>query len=384
MRGRISLQNAIAYLDPSCKRQPAFALRTSENDRVYLIVADTVESAQAWIDKIREVVTAAHVQVTVQDFDLLRVIGKGAYGKVTLVRFVRNQQLFAMKSLSKQRLVEYDLIGRTETERNVLMRANHPFIVSARWSFQTERKIFLIMDYVPGGELFNRLRKKGHIREPDVRLYAAELVLAIDYLHSIGVIHRDLKPENILVDERGHLRITDFGLVKEKMLGGATTQTFCGTPEYIAPEVIANRPYDHMCDWWSLGILIYELLSGVPPFIEQNMNKLYRMILRDEMVFTPSFTPNAVSLIRGLCTKRPNERLGFGGAHEIKQHPFFTGIAWDQILEKSVAMPWKPTIASGTDTSMFDASLTAQIPEISDDGDVPEEARYIRGFSQVK
>jgi serine/threonine protein kinase len=381
LKGTIPMQEAIAYPDADCKRQPAFSIRIGSSNRVYQIVTDNEQSRQAWIDKIREVVTSVHVKVTIADFTLIRVLGRGAYGKVTLVRFNRTGQLFAMKSLSKRQLVQYDLIGRTKAERDVLMKASHPFIVSARWSFQTDAKVFLIMDYVAGGELFGRLRVERKFTEERTRVYTAQLVLAIDYLHCIEVIHRDLKPENILVDDAGYLRITDFGLVKVKMTADATTQTFCGTPEYIAPELIENKPYNHMCDWWSLGILVFEMLSGVPPFYDKNMNKLYRMIVRDEMKFPAGFSPTATALIRALCTKNPHERLGSNGTDEIKSHPFFDGIPWDDILEKNLKMEWVPAITHETDTSLFDAEYTGMEAEVSGDEEVPEDAKYIRGFS---
>jgi serine/threonine protein kinase len=382
VKGTIPLQTAIAYIDAKCKRQPAFSVRIGATDRVWQIVTDSPESAKEWVAKVREVVTAVHVKVTVSDFQLLKTIGRGAYGKVMLVRFTRTGQLFAMKTLSKAKLIQYDLIGRTQAERNVLMRAGHPFIVSARWSFQTEKKVFFIMDYVPGGELFDRLRREGKFTEDRTKVYVAELFLAISYLHEIGVIHRDLKPENILVDESGHLRITDFGLVKEKMTEGAVTQTFCGTPEYIAPEVIQNKPYDHMCDFWSLGILMYEMLYGSPTFVDPNMNKVYRMILHNEIEFRPGPSTRAIGLMRGLCQKAPEQRLGVGGVEAIKNHAFFAGLDWDQILQKSIKMEWVPTIRSATDTRCFDADITAEPAVVSDDDTQVEGQRvHIRNFS---
>lgn len=357
-------------------------MRIERTDRIWQIVTDTPDSAKEWVAKVREVVTAVHVKVTVSDFQLLKTLGRGAYGKVLLVRFVRTGQLFAMKTLSKSKLVQYDLIGRTEAERNVLMRANHPFIVSARWSFQTDKKVFFIMDYVPGGELFDRLRTERKFTEERTKIYVAELFLAITYLHDIGVIHRDLKPENILVDEGGHLRITDFGLVKEKMTDGAVTQTFCGTPEYIAPEVIENKPYDHMCDYWSLGILMYEMLYGAPPFTDQNMNKVYRMILHNDIDFRPGPSTRAVGLIRGLCQKSPDQRLGVGGIDEIKNHAFFAGLDWEQVLQKTLKMEWVPVIRSETDTSLFNPDITAEPAMVSDDETpVDQQSVHIRNFS---
>jgi hypothetical protein len=337
LKGTILLNAAIAFIHSECKRQPAFGITVS--NRTYEISTDTQELAAAWVNKIREVISAVHSKVTVSDFENIKLLGRGSYGKVFLVRFIRTGQLFAMKTLSKKKLVNFDLIGRTEAERNVLIRANHPFLVSARWSFQSESKAFLVMDYVAGGDLGARLAKEGRFDEERTRIYAAELILAISYLHEIGVIHRDLTPGNILLDDGGHVRIADFGFVKEKM-NGQTTETFCGTPQYIAPEIIGNKPYNHMCDWWSLGILIFEMLYSKPPWHDPNVNSIFKSILYGEIKFPPEANQEAVSLVRGFCVKDPGKRLGVNGIHEIQVHPFFAGLDWAVVLEKHTDLKW--------------------------------------------
>ena len=368
LKGTIDILTSTAAVDPTCKKQPALAVKTPK--RTYHIVCDTAVEVKNWVKAIEMARTEGSQKdkhVSLDDFEIIKILGRGAYGKVRLVRHKGTKKVYAMKSLSKKKLAEFDLVGRTKTERDVLISANHPFIVSARYTFTDDVKVYLVLDFVPGGELFQRLKEEGKFSEARTKVYAAQLVLAIMYLHSIGVMHRDLKPENILVDTDGYLKLTDFGLVKEKMDADAQTQTFCGTPEYIAPEMIEGRKYNFMVDWWSLGILIYEMLYGIPPFFDTNVNVMYRQIISREIEFPPEASENARSLISGLCDKLPERRLGSGelGEEEIKQHPFFEGIDWNMILERQVEMEWKPTIKSDDDVRQFDAMFTAEDPNIS-------------------
>lgn len=368
LMGTIDITISKAYVDPNFKRQPALAVETPK--RIYHIVCDTPQAVTTWVHAI-EMAQKGRAEpeqpITLDDFQIIKTLGRGAYGKVRLVRHKATNQVYAMKSMSKKKLAEFDLIGRTKTERDVLISANHPFIVSARYAFQDDVKVYLVLDFVPGGELFQRLKEEGRFTEERTRVYVAQLVLAIQYLHSIGVVHRDLKPENVLVDRDGYLKLTDFGLVKEKMDGGAKTQTFCGTPEYIAPEMVEGRRYNCMVDWWSLGILMYEMLCGAPPFFDTNVNVMYRQIISREIEVPVDVSENARDLILRLCDKMPERRIGAGelGEEEIKQHPFFESVAWEKILEKQVEMPWKPTIANDEDVRQFDEMFTGQNPNIS-------------------
>lgn len=340
----------------------------------------------AWIKVLKNVIEEKPESAAenIDSFEILKVLGKGAYGKVQLVRLKRTGEIFAMKSLSKQFLAEYQLVERTLTERNVLLAANHPFIVSARYTFQTETKIFMVLDYVPGGELFTRLREEHRFEEDRARLYAAMLILGIDYLHSIGVIHRDLKPENILFDADGYIKLTDFGLVKERMGANDSTRTFCGTPEYIAPEMIAGQPYGQGVDWWACGTLIYEMLFGIPPFYDTNANVMYRQIVSSDVEFPERASAAAADLIRGLLRKDPAERLGARGADEIKAHAFFEGVPWKALLRREVPMPWRPALRNTTDTSAFDPEFTAETPKLTyeDPGLVGSSVqRRLEGFT---
>jgi serine/threonine protein kinase len=385
-QGAIDVTNAIVYIDETCKRQPAFAVKLP--NRIYQISVDHLEDAEVWIKQILNQIRAIHNKVDLTQFVVIKVLGRGGYGKVSLVRYTETGEIFAMKSLSKTKLAQNHLVARTITERNVLLKANHPFIVGARFAFQTDTKVLFMMDYVQGGELFQRLRVEHHFDEARTKLYTAQLVLAIEYLHSIGVIHRDLKPENILVDRFGNLKITDFGLVKENMSSTERTSTFCGTPEYVAPEMVDGRAYSMSVDWWSLGILIYEMLYGRPPFSRSNVAKIYAAIVHDQIRFpTDPEYPDAVDLIRALCTKNPARRLGnTNDATEVKAHHWFEGIDWVAVKELTVEMPWKPAIRSDVDVSQFDREFTdeAAVLTAEDAAAVPKEANdQLTGFTAV-
>ena len=387
--GRINIKETENIdIDPKSKHQNVIIIKDPK--RLHHILFPTAQEAQEWLKELITVKKGAKkVDVKITDFTVLKVIGRGTYGKVQLVRYNGDNQIYALKSLSKRLLAQYDLIGRTLTERNTLIRANHPFLTAARYSFQSDTKLFLVLEYVPGGELFARLREERKFPEHRVKLYVAQLTLAIGYLHSLGIIHRDLKPENILVDKDGYLKLTDFGLVKEKMDGSdAKTSTFCGTPDYIAPEMILSKPYNKSVDWWSLGILTYEMLYGYPPFYNSNTNAMYRSILNDPLVFPKGGSCDAVDFISRLLERDPARRLGSGPGKvdEVKAHPFFDGIDWKQLLLKAIPMDWKPDLSGATDTSQFDKEFTQEQPVVSyENPDLisSETQKLLEGFSML-
>jgi serine/threonine protein kinase len=266
-----------------------------------------------------------------------------------------------MKTMEKKLLEETEQVQATLVEKNVLLTLNHPFLVGAHATFQSPQNIYMVIDYVPGGELFKRLQDDGKFSESRARLYTAEIALGLGFLHSKGFIYRDLKPENILVDAGGHLRITDFGLVKGSMSTSAsTTTTFCGTPEYIAPEMLQQQPYTKAVDWWSLGILVFEMLSGLPPFYDENTNKMYRMILQDDINYPAGISAAAKDFIGALLDRNAGTRLGAGDAdvEELKGHAFFDGLKWADIEAKKIKPEWVPDIKGEGDTHLFDAEFT--------------------------
>ncbi|KND04928.1 AGC/AKT protein kinase [Spizellomyces punctatus DAOM BR117] len=302
--------------------------------------------------------------LTAADFELLKVVGKGSFGKVLQVRKKDTGRIYAMKVLVKKDIVERQEIAHTLSERNVLIQATSPFLVGLKFSFQTPEKLYLVLDYMNGGELFYHLQKETAFSEERAKFYTCELVLALEHLHKYNIVYRDLKPENILLDSTGHIALTDFGLCKENLSFNDTTNTFCGTAEYLAPEVLTGQGYGKAVDWWSLGILFYEMTTGLPPFYSENTNLMYKKILHNQLLFPPGFSEKAQSLVRGLLERDPRKRLGGGpeDAAEIRRHPFFSNIEWDKLLKKQVTPPFKPKVESETDTSNFDPAFTDSIP----------------------
>lgn len=246
-----------------------------------------------------------------------------------------------MKVLSKKLLIEQDEVAHTLSERNVLVQSiNSPFIINLKFSFQTNSHLFLVMDYISNGDLFNHLQRHRKLNEHSARFYIAELVCALEDIHAQNVVYRDLKPENILLDGQGHIALTDFGLCKELKKGETSTNTFCGTNEYLAPEMVLKKSYDKSVDWWALGVLLYELLTGDVPFHSVHLDVLYRRILKQPLSFPSYLSDQAVDLLEQLLNRDPKLRLGSKrGAMEIKQHPFFKGISWNSVAKKQIPPP---------------------------------------------
>uniref|UniRef100_A0A2K5EYQ8 Ribosomal protein S6 kinase n=2 Tax=Aotus nancymaae TaxID=37293 RepID=A0A2K5EYQ8_AOTNA len=319
-------------------------------------------------------------------FELLKVLGQGSYGKVFRVRKVKDAgQLYAMKVLKKATLKVRDRV-RSKMERDILAEVNHPFIVKLHYAFQTEGKLYLILDFLRGGDLFTRLSKEVMFTEEDVKFYLAELALALDHLHSLGIIYRDLKPENILLDEEGHIKITDFGLSKEAIDHDKRAYSFCGTIEYMAPEVVNRRGHTQSADWWSFGVLMFEMLTGSLPFQGKDRKETMALILKAKLGMPQFLSGEAQSLLRALFKRNPCNRLGAGidGVEEIKRHPFFVTIDWNKLYRKEIKPPFKPAVGRPEDTFHFDPEFTARTP--TDSPGVPPSANahhLFRGFSFV-
>ncbi|KAJ3211351.1 hypothetical protein HDU67_004585 [Dinochytrium kinnereticum] len=303
--------------------------------------------------------------LTMEDFELLKVIGKGSFGKVMQVRKKDTNRIYAMKIIKKSHIVERAEVSHTLAERMVLAKLNHPFIVPLKFSFQNPEKLYLVLAFVNGGELFHHLQQVGRFEEERARFYTAELLCALECLHSFDIIYRDLKPENILLDFSGHIALCDFGLCKLNMKEGNKTNTFCGTPEYLAPEVLIGQGYTKAVDWWTLGILLYEMLTGLPPFYDENVNEMYKKILKDEITFPEEVGPAAKDLLKKLLNRDPSQRLGSKNAEEIKNHPFFSEINWQKLMGRKYTPPFRPNVTSATDTSNFDEEFTSEAPQDS-------------------
>ncbi|XP_037989517.1 ribosomal protein S6 kinase alpha-2 isoform X7 [Motacilla alba alba] len=308
--------------------------------------------------------------------------------EVFLVRKVKGSdagQLYAMKVLKKATLKVRDRV-RSKMERDILAEVNHPFIVKLHYAFQTEGKLYLILDFLRGGDLFTRLSKEVMFTEEDVKFYLAELALALDHLHGLGIIYRDLKPENILLDEEGHIKITDFGLSKEAIDHDKRAYSFCGTIEYMAPEVVNRRGHTQSADWWSFGVLMFEMLTGSLPFQGKDRKETMALILKAKLGMPQFLSIEAQSLLRALFKRNPSNRLGagFDGVEEIKRHPFFVTIDWNKLYRKEIKPPFKPAVGRPEDTFHFDPEFTSRTP--TDSPGVPPSANahhLFRGFSFV-
>lgn len=302
--------------------------------------------------------------LSIDDFDLLKVIGKGSFGKVMQVIKKDTKQIYALKTLRKQHIISRMEVTHTLAERTVLARITNPFIVPLKFSFQSPEKLYLVLSFINGGELFWHLQKEGKFSMDRSRFYIAELLTALESLHELNVIYRDLKPENILLDYQGHIALCDFGLCKLNMSNNDKTNTFCGTPEYLAPELLLNQGYTRCVDWWTLGTLLYEMLTGLPPFYDDDVSTMYRKILQNPLKF-PSFLENTdvQDLLIKLLQKDPSKRLN--DAIEIKNHSFFKDIDWNKLLHKNYLPPFKPNVENLLDTSNFDQDFTNEKPQDS-------------------
>ncbi|CEP64447.1 cAMP-dependent protein kinase catalytic subunit TPK3 LALA0_S11e04302g [Lachancea lanzarotensis] len=288
------------------------------------------------------------------DFHILRTLGTGSFGRVHLVRSNHNGRFYAMKVLKKKTIVKLKQVEHTNDERRMLSVVAHPFIIRMWGTFQDHQQVFMIMDYIEGGELFSLLRKSQRFPNPVAKFYAAEVCLALEYLHSLDIIYRDLKPENVLLDKNGHVKITDFGFAK---FVPDVTFTLCGTPDYIAPEVVSTKPYNKSVDWWSFGILIFEMLAGYTPFYDSNTMKTYENILNAELQFPPFFQADVQDLLSKLITRDLSKRLGNlqNGSDDVKNHPWFSEVVWEKLLCRNIETPYEPPVQAGQgDTSQYD------------------------------
>ncbi|XP_018575257.2 ribosomal protein S6 kinase beta-1 [Anoplophora glabripennis] len=285
-----------------------------------------------------------------QDFELRKVLGKGGYGKVFQVKKITGKDantVFAMKVLRKASIVRNQKdTAHTKAERNILEEVKHPFIVDLIYAFQTGGKLYLILEYLSGGELFMHLEREGIFLEDTACFYLSEIILALEHLHGQGIIYRDLKPENILLDAQGHVKLTDFGLCKEHIREGILTHTFCGTIEYMAPEILTRHGHGKEVDWWSLGALMYDMLTGAPPFTAENRKKTIEKILKGKLNLPPYLTADARDLVRKLLKRQVSSRLGAApeDAKAVKQHQFFKHINWDDVLSRKLDPPFKPSL----------------------------------------
>jgi p70 ribosomal S6 kinase len=366
----------------------------SEIKSEFLLLDEDLDKAPHVIQEeltINETTVNPGCKVGPIDFDLLKVLGKGGYGKVFQVRKTSGSdqhKLYAMKVLKKATIARNAKdTAHTKAERNILECVKNPFVVDLIYAFQTDGKLYLILEYLSGGELFMQLEREGIFMEDMASFYLAEILLALEHLHSEGIIYRDLKPENILLNSQGHIKLTDFGLCKESIFEGSQTHTFCGTIEYMAPEILLRHGHDKSVDWWSFGALMFDMLTGSPPFTAENRKKTIDKIVSAKLLIPPYLTNEARDLIKKLLKKKPIQRLGSGpdDAAPLRTHAFFRQYNWDQVYKRLYEPPYKPLLKSEDDVCQFDSKFTKQAPIDSPvDSHLSESANQVfLGFTYV-
>ncbi|KAL0955646.1 hypothetical protein HGRIS_001876 [Hohenbuehelia grisea] len=291
------------------------------------------------------------------DFIIQRTLGTGSFGRVHLVQSKHNLRYYAIKVLNKEKVVKMKQIDHTNNEQRILESIQHPFIINLWGTFQDNTNLYMVMDFVPGGELFTLLRRSNRFPDPVAKFYAAEVALALDFLHSNNIIYRDLKPENVLLNVDGHIKVADFGFAKDI---DTTTWTLCGTPDYLAPEIIAQSRYNKSVDWYALGVLIFEMLSGLPPYHQPDGNHvlLYQKISRGPaFIRWPNFNPFATDLILKLMEHDPSKRYGnlHSGGSDVFAHSWFREVDWEKLRNREITAPYLPKVHSEGDASAFEA-----------------------------
>ncbi|XP_069942431.1 cGMP-dependent protein kinase 1 isoform X2 [Cherax quadricarinatus] len=331
-----------------------------DRDSFKQLIGDLEEIKHCYgpVDLSRRKMNEEFTNVNLSDLRKIATLGVGGFGRVELVQIAGDSsRSFALKQMKKSQIVETRQQQHIMSEKDIMMEANCDFIVKLFKTFKDRKYLYMLMESCLGGELWTILRDRGNFDDPTTRFYTACVVEAFDYLHSQGIIYRDLKPENLLLDLKGYVKLVDFGFAKRLQVG-RKTWTFCGTPEYVAPEVILNKGHDISADYWSLGVLMFELLTGTPPFTGPDPMKTYNSILKgiDAVEFPRNITRTANALIKRLCRDNPAERLGYqrGGIKDIQKHKWFEGFYWDGLQNRTLAPPIVPNVHSVVDCSNFD------------------------------
>ncbi|KAG4963818.1 hypothetical protein AAZX31_14G173000 [Glycine max] len=365
------------YKDPDCihiRSQSLLAPTTCIGQSLQLSKLTFHETDDA-LDLVEEVFIETHEElkeysvnnyclnnqtIGVQDFEVLKVVGQGAFGKVYQVRRTGTSEIYAMKVMRKDKIMQRNHAEYVKSERDILTKLDNPFVVRIRYAFQTKYRLYLVLDFVNGGHLFFHLYHQGLFREDLARFYAAEIICAVSYLHANDIMHRDLKPENILLDADGHAVLTDFGLAK-KFNENERSNSMCGTVEYMAPEIVMGKGHDKAADWWSVGILLYEMLTGKPPFSGGNRHKIQQKIIKDKIKLPAFLSNEAHSLLKGLLQKDVSKRLGSGsrGSEEIKSHKWFKLVNWKKLECRETRPSFVPDVAGKYCVANFEERWTS-------------------------
>ena len=323
-------------------------------------------------DKEKEKSKKKKMKVKIKDYDKLKTVGLGSYGRVRLCKNKKTGGIFVMKILKKNEIIKQKQVDHVYSEFNILSMLKHPFIVQLLgYNFEDPKYIYFILEYIQGGELFSLLRNKVTFPISQTKFYIAHIITIFEYLHSKNIVYRDLKPENILINKNGYLKLTDFGFAKQ--LENEKTYTLCGTPEYLAPEIILNKGHGKAVDWWTLGILLYEMLVGIDPFSDDDPMKTYQKILKGKINFPKTINKDAKSLIKHLLTQDTSKRFGClkNGVKDILNHRLFEGFDWKNFVYLTMPAPYIPDIKSEDDTSNFEKypESDTEIPSVDKKND---------------
>ena len=347
----VKLSSINDIIDISDGSNFSFAILTDSN--IYCFTSSTLNELEIWLNSLNNNNPLSH-RASLKDFHIISFLGKGYSGKVMLAKYKETEKLVALKIISKEKTLDNVAIKHALAERNILKKLCSPFITKLYSSFQTSTNLYFALEFVPGGDLGSHLANGKVFSHKQVKIYLAEIAVALSYLHKYGIIFRDLKPSNILIDSTGHLKLTDFGLAKYLLIEEQTT-SLCGTHEYLAPEMIKRLSYNFAVDWWSFGVLAYQLNEGVLPFESPNLNRLYDRIAKAPLRFWKPLPNDTKSFIQSLLQKDPSKRLGCGpaGEDEIFKHPYFSDIDWDKIMKKQYQMEFIPQHFTETKEEML-------------------------------